>query len=276
MTEPTHVGHEIPLRSAEAADGLPLRSFGLRERRRAGTWPRVSVIIPTLNEERNLPLVLGAMPEVHEVIIVDGRSTDGTVAVARAHMPECRIVMQRGEGKGDALMAGFEAATGDIIVTLDADGSLRPQEIPLFVGALMSGAHFVKGSRALAGGGSDDLTRLRGAGNRGLGVLVNVLFGTRFTDLCYGYNAFWRACLEHIDVRCDGFEIETLMIVQAAKANLRIAEVPSFEKARVHGESNLRTFRDGFRVLRTIVTQRRTPPILAPTLESLEQAIHSA
>ncbi len=276
MTEQTGVSHDSTLRSAEATDGLPLRSFGLHDRRRPGTWPRVSVIIPTLNEERNLPLVLGAMPDVHEVIIVDGRSTDGTIAAAMRVMPDCLIVMQEGKGKGDALMAGFQAATGDIIVTLDADGSLRPQEIPLFVGALLSGAHFVKGSRALAGGGSDDLTHLRSAGNRGLGMLVNVLFGTRFTDLCYGYNAFWRACLEHIDVRCDGFEIETLMIVQAAKANLRIAEVPSFEKARVHGESNLRTFRDGFRVLRTIVTQRRTPPVHAPTLESLEHAIQSA
>jgi glycosyltransferase involved in cell wall biosynthesis len=167
-----------------------------------------------------------------------------------------RIVGQSKRGKGNALLSGFAACRGDIIVMLDADGSANPAEIPLFVEALRSGADFAKGSRFLDGGGSADITRVREMGNRALGVLVNLLYGTRYTDLCYGYNAFWARCLPHMNVDCDGFEVETLINIRVAKASLRVAEVPSFEESRIHGESNLNTFRDGFRVLRVILRER--------------------
>ena len=92
-------------------------------------------------------------------------------------------------------------------------------------------------------------------GNRGLNFVVNLLFRIGFTDLCYGYNAFWRDCLDFFDVDCEGFEVETLMTLRARKANLKIVEVPSVERSRLHGSSNLRTFRDGWRVLRTIAKE---------------------
>jgi hypothetical protein len=134
-------------------------------------------------------------------------------------------------------------------------------EIPRFVEALRGGADFAKGSRYLEGGGSADITHLRSLGNRTLGALVNTLYGTRYTDLCYGYNAFWARCLPHLNVDCDGFEVETLLNIQVVKAGLQVAEVPSFEECRINGESNLNTFRDGFRVLRTILRERfRTGP----------------
>jgi glycosyltransferase involved in cell wall biosynthesis len=223
-------------------------------------------VIPTLNEARNLPHVLAELPAgLHELIIVDGLSTDDTVEVAREHYPTVRIVSQTRRGKGNALACGFCAVTGDIIVMLDADGSTRAGEIPQFVEALRAGADFAKGSRNLAGGGSEDITVLRHAGNAVLGGLVNLLFGTRYSDLCYGYNAFWTRCLPVLDVDCDGFEVETLLNIRAAKAGLVVTEVPSVEACRIHGESNLRTFRDGFRVLRTIVRERfRGRPSLAP------------
>jgi glycosyltransferase involved in cell wall biosynthesis len=219
--------------------------------------PRVSVIIPTLNEALNLPHVLADIPSsVHEVIIVDGLSTDGTPEVARELLPEAKIVHQTERGKGAALLCGFEAATGDILVMMDADGSADPLEIPAFVESLLRGADFAKGTRFRPGGGSSDITRLRSAGNRILSGTVNLLFRTDYTDLCYGYNAFWRHCLPAMSVDCTGFEVETLINIRIARAGLVISEVPSFERDRMHGQSNLRTFRDGARVLRTIVRER--------------------
>ena len=223
--------------------------------------PAVSVVIPTLNEAANLPHVLPRIPEdVHELIIIDGHSADDTVEVARMLRPDVRIVFQDGKGKGNALACGFAACTGDVIVMLDADGSTDPAEIPLFVDALVEGADFAKGSRFAAGGGSSDITTIRRLGNRALIGCVNLLYGTRYTDLCYGYNAFWRDCLTHLDVgECEGFEIETLLNVRVAKADLRVAEVPSFEAPRLYGESKLNAVRDGLRVLRVIVNERRGP-----------------
>ncbi len=220
-------------------------------------WPQLSVIIPAKNEALNLPVVLAALPpDVHEVIVVDGHSTDGTAEVALACLPDARVIAQTGTGKGDALRCGFEAATGDILVMLDADGSADPAEIPRFVRPLLEGADFAKGTRFCTGGGSSDITTLRRAGNRALIGAVNVLFGSSYSDLCYGYNAFWRHCLPSIQVDCTGFEIETLINIRVCRAGLRVCEVPSFERERIHGQSNLRTFRDGSRVLRTIVRER--------------------
>src|SRR5246127_209658 len=154
--------------------------------------PSVSVVIPAKNEARNLEHVFGTIPEwVDEIVLVDGHSEDDTVAVAQKLHPAVRIVHQEGRGKGDALQAGFAAAKGEIIVMMDADGSTDGAEIPRFVAALVTGADFAKGSRYASGGGSDDITWTRSLGNLVLSRLVNLLFKTRYTDLCYGYNAFW-------------------------------------------------------------------------------------
>ena len=231
--------------------------------------PRVSVIVPTKDEARNLEVLLPDMPDVHEVVLVDAGSRDGTVDVARRNLSNLQVINQTRTGKGNALVCGMHAATGDIVVTLDADGSADPCEIPAFVDALVKGADFAKGSRYMTGGGSVDLTRLRSAGNWGLNVLSNLSLGTKFTDLCYGYNAFWKSIVPALNlpdpdlprpanggrIWGDGFEIETLITVRAAQAGLAVTEVPSFELNRIHGESNLRTFADGQRVLRTIATE---------------------
>jgi glycosyltransferase involved in cell wall biosynthesis len=166
-------------------------------------------------------------------------------------------VSQTGWGKGDALLAGFAASSGDIIVMMDSDGSTDGHEIVRFVTALLAGADFVKGSRFASGGGSADLTRIRRFGNRVLGSLVNSLFGTHYTDLCYGYNAFWARHLDTLALECSGFEVETLMNIRAAEAGLRVHEVASFEHARLHGVSNLRIVMDGRRIARVIVREWR-------------------
>ncbi len=215
--------------------------------------PRVSIIIPTLNEAPNLPHLLPHLPSwIDEVVIVDGRSEDDTVAVAKALLPDAQIVLEPRKGKGVALRSGFEAATGDILVMMDADGSMNPAEIGMFVRHLRDGADFVKGSRFLQGAGSSDISWLRRLGNLGFTVLVRFMYGGRYSDLCYGYAAFWRSVVPELDLDGDGFEIETQMNIRALRAKLRIMEVPSFEFDRHHGESNLRTFPDGWRVLKTI------------------------
>lgn len=221
--------------------------------------PTVSVVIPTLNEAQNLPYVLERLPAwIDEVIIVDGHSTDGTVDVALRFRPDATIVLQDGKGKGNALAWGFKAATGDITVMLDADGSTDPAEIPRFVAALTNGYDFAKGTRFVTGGGSDDITPLRRFGNWGITTLVNRIWGVRYSDLCYGYNAFWTKSMPWV-ADCKGFEVETLMGIRIAASKVKVVEVPSYEANRRSGVSNLKAGRDGARVLRTILAEWLRP-----------------
>src|SRR3954466_16120450 len=98
--------------------------------------PRVSVVIPTYNEAKNLPHVFSLLPgDLHEVIVVDGRSVDDTVEVALALRDDVRIVLQTRQGKGNAMACGFAAVTGDVVVMLDADGSADPRGDPLLLPA---------------------------------------------------------------------------------------------------------------------------------------------
>ncbi|MER5635342.1 glycosyltransferase family 2 protein [Kitasatospora sp. NPDC002227] len=217
----------------------------------------VSLVVPARNEARNIPWVFEQIPRcVGEVILVDGSSTDATVAIASHCLPSVRSVQQSGPGKGNALRTGFEAATGEYIVMMDADGSMWPGEIPHFLHFLDNGYDFVKGSRCIAGGGSLDFTRTRSLGNRALLAVVNRLYHTRLTDLCYGYCAFRRSFLDTLDLRSSGFEIEAEMIAHALRSGLRIAEVPSLELPRRSGRSHLHAVSDGRRVLRTLLAER--------------------
>jgi glycosyltransferase involved in cell wall biosynthesis len=225
----------------------------------AGGWPRISVVVPALNEAANLEYVFSRFSADDEVVLVDGHSTDGTIETARRLRPDVRIVRQTERGKGNALRCGFAACSGDIVVMLDADGSTDPAEIPRFVEALLSGADCAKGTRFAKGGKSHDITALRAGGNWLLVRLVNLLFRTTYSDLCYGYNAFWSDCLHVIHPDCQGFEVETLINVRLARAGLHVVEVPSVEGPRLHGASKLKTFSDGWRVLRTILRERFHP-----------------
>lgn len=259
--------------------------------------------MPTLNEAHNLPHVLPRMPaDIFEVVLVDGGSTDDTIATARRLRPDIRIVQQTRRGKGNAISCGFAAARGDIVVMLDADGSANPAEIKDFVRTLLGGAHFAKGTRCAKGGGSDDITRLRAWGNRWLNWLVNMRYSTSYTDLCYGYNAMWRDIvpwlvdeeavreISGLELRKDrpimpsrwgdGFEIETLINVRVSMLGFEVREVGSVEACRIHGRSNLNAFRDGMRVLRTIAAERRrfasaasNPPQLAPWKDDDDRVI---
>ncbi len=229
--------------------------------------PKVSLVIPTLNEAKNLEWLLPRLPAwIYELVIVDGRSTDGTKEVARRLHPGVRIVDEPRRGKGVALMTGFAAAAGDIIVMLDADGSMDPEEIILFVGALMSGADFVKGSRFIQGAGTADMTYFRMLGNWGLTQAVRLIYGGSFSDLCYGYVGFWKRHLPILKSDCSGFEVETILNIKALQNHLKIVEVASFESVRLHGESNLRAVPDGWRILKAILRERSPRKVLSPAV----------
>lgn len=230
--------------------------------------PRISIVVPARNEARNLEVILPTLPANAEIIVVDGHSVDNTAEIVAAVRPDAKFLQQTRRGKGNALAVGFGAATGDIIVMFDADGSADPTEIAAYVKALTDGADFAKGSRVIAGGGSVDITWLRDAGNKVLTLITNIGFRTKYTDLCYGYNAFWTDVLPHLDLPPvyplsegmqwgDGFEIETLINCRVAVAKLNVVEVPSVEAERLHGVSNLNAMKDGLRVLKTLITEYR-------------------
>lgn len=249
----------------------------------------VSVIVPAKNEAGNIAWVLEHMPlSVDEVIVVDGNSTDRTVEVARAIRPDVVIVSEPGRGKGTAMRTGFEVARGIFVVVLDADGSMDPRDIDLYVEQLAAGADLVKGSRYVAGGGSTDLTLVRSLGNRALLFASNLLYRQSFTELCYGFMALRTSRIPELRLEATGFEIETEIVTKAVRHGFAVAEVPSREAPRISGASNLHAFRDGMRILRTILREalpwrnRRVPvPVMDATsthgpetwIEHLEERI---
>jgi glycosyltransferase involved in cell wall biosynthesis len=226
---------------------------------------RLSVVIPTMNEAESIGWVLERLPnEAGEVILVDGRSKDRTVEVAREVRPDIRVVLERRPGKGAAIRAGFAAARGDFIVMIDADGSMDPAEILRCLASLRdrrnpesSGSYdLVKGSRFLRGGGTADMSPIRAFGNDVLRRMVNVLYGVDWSDFCYGLIGMRRDCAAALGLRRDGFEIEAEILLRAVAAGMRVGEVASLEAPRLYGESNLNAWRDGRRVLKTILAER--------------------
>lgn len=250
------------------SDGKPIIDRRRTKSERRPSNPRVSVVVPAKNEAPNIREILPYLDKYYEVIVVVSEDDHESAEAARQALPSAKVIHQTRKGKGNAMACGFAEVTGDAIVMFDIDGSADPNEIPRFIKALTEGADLAKGSRFCKGGGSEDITLLRTTGNLGLNVLASVLTKTRFTDLCYGYNAFWADQLYMLDLpdtevedapemlRGDGFEIEALIIGRFALSGAAITEVPSFEHDRYHGHTNLNTFRDGFRVLWTILQDR--------------------
>lgn len=250
-----------------------------RPRRAADRAPSVSLIMPALNEADGLRIVLPRIPaEIDQVIVVDGRSTDDTVDVVRELRPDAQIVRQQGRGKGNALKNGLAVADGNILVTMDCDGSMNPEDIPAFLDALHEGANFVKGSRALPGAGSADFTRLRRAGNDALTKFANSLFGASYTDITFGFNAYWRSTIRHLGRLADGFEFEIQAAVRAVTVGMRTAEVPAHEPARVGGASKLNPLKDGSAILKIILAEAspRRAVQLGAAYEAAEQTERDA
>lgn len=224
------------------------------------TRPYVSIIIPTLNEARNLRWLLPNIKKVmknysYEIIIVDKNSTDETQKVAKKF--GAKIISADLE-KGAALMKGFEAAKGKVLISMDADLSHRPRELLLLITGIETGYDMCAGSRFITGGGSEDITLIRRIGNKIFVALGNLLYGAKYTDICYGYNAFTRASIKKLHLEESGFGIETDMHTKAAKYKLKVIEIPSYEKKRKYGVGKLKTISDGFLILRIMLKNRFT------------------
>ncbi|MFC2067141.1 glycosyltransferase family 2 protein [Chloroflexota bacterium] len=220
-------------------------------------YPRITVLICTLNEAENLPYVLPKIPQwVYEILLVDGHSTDRTVEVAEEICPEIKVLYQSGKGKGDALRCGIEHASGDIIVTLDADGSTNPEELPKFIDPLLNGYDFAKGSR-FALGLPQDKPWHRILGNRAITLTFNILFCKKYTDLCSGYYAFWRTRVAGIELlSSDGYENEPLINTRVSKIGLKVIEVPHIDRGRFEGDSKELSWRQGFKAIKSIIRER--------------------
>ncbi|MCK4634586.1 MAG: glycosyltransferase family 2 protein [Candidatus Aenigmarchaeota archaeon] len=218
---------------------------------------KVSIVIPTLNEEKNLPIVLEELKKmkcINEIIVVDGRSGDRTVDIAKKF--GCKVVYDD-KGKGSALRKGMNMASGGVIVNMDADCSMIPKEILLLKAGIEAGYDVCMGSRFIQGGGTEDMPLFRKIGNKFFVLLVNSFWGMNYSDLCYGYRAFRKSAIKDLDLKRNGFGIETEISIKAAKKGLKILEVPSFEKSRKYGKGNLRTFKDGWNILKTILGEFR-------------------
>ncbi len=219
--------------------------------------PKITALICTLNEAENLAHVLPRIPEwVDEVLLVDGHSTDNTVEVARRLRPDIRVVYQPGIGKGDALKYGFKQASGDIIVTLDADGTTDPEEIPKFIQPLLNGYDFAKGSR-FALKPPRNKPRHRIFGNWLITITFNILFFRKYTDLCSGYSAFRKKAIERVNLSSlDGFEDEPLINTRVRKAGLKVIEVGHIDRGRLGGNIKAPSWRQGFKAIKTIIRER--------------------
>ena len=215
----------------------------------------VSVVIPTLNEEKNIAKVIHGIrknlrSKRYEILIVDGHSSDNTVGIAKKL--GARVIYDS-KGKGSALRKGFRAAKGSIIVSMDADLSNEPKELNLLVESIRIGYDVCMGSRFMVGGGSDDISGIRVFGNKFFVSIVNLFFGSKYSDMCYGYRSFRKSIINRLGLEEDGFGIETEININAMKAHLKVIEIPSTEKRREAGEAKLRTFSDGYMILKTIV-----------------------
>jgi glycosyltransferase involved in cell wall biosynthesis len=209
-----------------------------------------------MNEEENIADVIRELKRIgfSDILVIDGNSKDKTAEIAQEL--GVNLIFQDGHGKGSALRQVFTYAglTGNVVVMMDADGSMNPAELLTFIDALEFGVDVVKGSRFIIGGGSEDMTVVRKMGNLFFVALTNLLIGTKYTDLCYGFAAFKRQAIERLypHLTSMNFEIETEIFVESKKLGLNVIEVPSNELRRKSGKSNLSALRDGMTILRTI------------------------
>lgn len=214
------------------------------------------IVVPALNEEKNLGSLLFKLNTLgyFDVVVIDGKSNDRTIEIAKRY--GAKVILQNGYGKGDAIkqLLNDNFMDVDALVMMDADGSMDPKEIPYFINSLKSGADIVKGSRFLEGGYTYDMTILRRIGNTIFVSLVNLLHSTKYSDLCYGFIAFNRRSVKLIAplLKSQNFEIETEILLKAKMLGLKVKEIPSTEFERKNGKSNLKSFRDGIKIIQMI------------------------
>ena len=245
-----------------------------RDRREAGSGRRgltVSVVIPARNEAGNIDAAIARTPpmgEGTELIFVEGHSKDDTwarIQQATAAHPELKIkiLQQTGRGKGDAVRAGFAVATGDILMILDADLTMPPEELPKFYEVLASGrAEFANGVRLVYPMDEKAMQFLNLCANKAFGLIFTWLLGQPVKDTLCGTKVLLRADYERIAANRAYFgDFDPFgdfdLLFGAAKLNLAIADVPIRYRERTYGSTNIQRWRHGWLLLRMVMFAAR-------------------
>ncbi|MFX0206010.1 MAG: glycosyltransferase family 2 protein [Candidatus Hodarchaeota archaeon] len=221
----------------------------------------VTVLLPALNEEEGIGEVIDSIPRQEienngyklNIVVVDGHSKDMTRKIAVEKGAE--ILLQRGQGKGNAVRTGFDILDSDFLIMMDADNSYPCCEIPTFLESLEKGADVVMGSRFMGhieDGAMSDLNR---AGNRILSFMASRLFNVKTTDVCTGMWGFNRKAKDNFRLNSHGFEIEAEMFAQAAKGNLIIHEVP-INYTKRHGYAKLVSLDCGMKIAFKLIRKK--------------------
>ena len=221
--------------------------------------PSVSVVIPAFNEEKNIDDVLvrtykamESCSHPYEIILVDDGSCDRTGELACRH----KVIVvrnERNEGKGFAFKRGFTHAQGDIVVTMDADGSHDPDDIPRLILPILKGANVVLGTRFDTRDGKQSTKKLHVLGNNLINLTILLITGKRVTDSQTGFRAFRRNVLEQIEITSSGYQVESELTMKALRNGNIVEEVPIKIMKRKNGNSHVNPLVDGLRIFRTII-----------------------
>ena len=220
----------------------------------------LSIVVPAYNEEHTIGDVIDRLRAtlqkigfVYEILVVDDCSRDRSAEISLGKHVKVYSLKQH-MGKGFALRAGFSKAKGEIIVTIDSDGSNRPEELPLLLKPILQDkADLVIGSR-FSGNTPTSGKRFNAAGVRIFNLMIRVLTGAAVSDSQSGYRAMKSEVLENLSLKSSGYEIESEMLVKIAQRRFRVREVPVSFEQRTYGRSTLDPIVDGFRILMSIVT----------------------
>ena len=214
--------------------------------------PKVSAVIPTLNEVSTIKMVLDSLPKdvVDEVLVIDGHSTDGTVELVKSL--GYQVYFEEGNGFGAAFATGAKKATGEIVVFINSDFSHDAADIPKFLEKIKEGYDMVMASRYMKGGGSEDDSLLHYIGNRIITFTVNLVHRTHFSDILYFYLAAKKEVFDRVETKAQGFEYCIYWPIKSHKGCFKITQIPSFERKRAGGKAKVNALIHGTKIFLSI------------------------
>jgi len=233
--------------------------------------PTVSVIIPARNEAGNIEEIFKRLPDFgheSELVFVEGHSSDATYdtiqkMIERNPGRKCRLFRQTGKGKGDAVRLGFREAEGDLLIILDADMTVAPEDLPRFVEALTAGkGEFINGVRLVYPMEDRAMRFFNMVGNKFYSLAFSWLLGQPIKDTLCGTKALWKQDYELIAANRDYFGNfdpfgDFDLLFGAAKLNFKIVELPIRYRSRKYGETNINRWRHGLLLLQMVIFAAR-------------------